>query len=67
MISQGFSGLEIKFSMAIRANALDALMQLEKCTDYRVGRKKSYYFVLQKGLIQTAKCFHFENVLGVAY
>lgn len=53
--------------MAIRANALDALMQLEKCTDYRVGRKKSHYFMLQKGLIQTAKCFHFENVLGVAY
>lgn len=40
-------------------------MQLEKCTDYRVGRKKSYYFMLQKGLIQTAKCVHFENVLGL--
>lgn len=66
MISQGFSGFEIKFSMTIGAYTMNALMLLEKFSDHRVERNKVLY-VLRKGLIQTSKYFHFENVMGVAY
>lgn len=42
MISQGFSGFEIKLSMAIRANTVDVPMQLEKGGDCGVGGRRSY-------------------------
>lgn len=50
--------------MTISANTMDSLMLPEKCSGCRVGRKrKVLFYALQKGLIQTAKCFHSENLM----
>lgn len=51
MISQGFSGFEIKFSMTIVAYTMNALTLLEKFSDCRVGRNKVLLYVLRKDLV----------------
>lgn len=61
MISQGFSGSEVKFSIAIGTNDADAL---EKGASLELGEEGSLSHVTQSSGSQQPR-FHLENVVGL--